>query len=212
MNIKDLDKYQKDDVSVKNRTRAYILPCLHKYKTIFKNKINQFSFVAVGLYDCLRPDLFDDTTIGFLVDMRESDTTNLDDIPYLVDNYYFGENLYGRLHMLVVKIPAEYHLAIPEFIQGKYSKMYSNPGEVFGVKSGSSYFNHVKRKCVLVCKKADKLRLDLEKKLDTSIEKGAELDDIIDPIWEVFNYEGNEKIWKTYVKTLKISPTHLKME
>lgn len=196
MTIEDLDLYVPDDLPIQNRTRAYIVPCLRKHGKKFLNAINKYSFVGAGVFDTQQPDYYDGTTVGYLINARDSDTTKFKDIPYLKGHYYFGEMLYGQLHMLVIKLPEDYHLAIHAFVLGKYSKMYDKPGDVFNKSSTSAYFNHVKIKCLQVCKKSEKYRKKLEEELGVYIPKGNELDDLIDPTKEVFNHSMRPKLWK----------------
>ena len=81
--------------------------------------------ITAGLYDERYLDFYTEDTIGLLVHVKEGETPNFKH-PAIVADYYYGELIYGRMHMLVIKIPNKHIKDFNHFKKGEYSKMDSS--------------------------------------------------------------------------------------
>lgn len=186
--LENLDT-SKEWIPINNRTRAYLLPCLKFHGAEFNKKINEFSFFAAGTHDENRKPFYKDTlTLLFNINTGPINF----DIPNLVDEYFYGELVYGKLHAMVISIPEEFSNAVEYFKRGEYSKMYTNPHKIFGKASKTSkYFNSIREKCSNVCTKDPVYRKSLNKVLGITMNENKELDSIPNPLTEIFNFLEN---------------------
>lgn len=183
MDLETLEKYCKENTTFENRTRRYLAPIFNKDEQMLKIR-KDYTVVAYGLYDINCPDLFIKDSIGILINARDSKQLSFKH-PLIVDNYYYGELLYGKLHMVIVKFPEKYYGVLDKFKQGKYSEMFTNPKEIY-IENEVTIFKDFKGRCLDICTKNPKLKEKLEKKLQVNIE--GELDNIFNPKEEIFNY------------------------
>lgn len=114
--------------SYHNRTRLYINPVFKAYGNDFVNNIRKFSTMASGIGDA---DVYHDG-IFFLFNVERSNIRSfLKDFIYFrrhhsyIDDYLFGDLVYSKLHMLVLKLPPQYRNAKDAFVKGAYSQMYN---------------------------------------------------------------------------------------
>jgi len=116
-----------------NRTKKYLLPVLKDYGSDFASKINNLFKVAVGIGDIIVDNcgIHHETHLFILVDTLIN-TSNfisiLDDIrrhSSYEDDYVYGVITKSRFHMIVVKIPDNYHSTLSKFKKGRYSQMYN---------------------------------------------------------------------------------------
>lgn len=193
MGINDLKRYNNvkaissltkvEDLSViTNKTRQYLLPSLQLHGKEFLYKYTKLNFFAAGVFNTERQII--DNSITILV-KGLNNSSDLD-IPYLLDEYFFGELLYGKLHALVINLPVP-NLS-KHFLEGSYSQMYKNPKRIFKANIKDPFKARLMNQALEVCTKSEKYRLSLEKTLGTNIEKGVELDSIPDYNKEIFNY------------------------
>lgn len=116
--------------SYHNKTRLYLNPIFKAYGNEFVNRIRKFSTVASGIGD---GDMYYDDAVFFLFNVDRSDIKGfVQDFTYFrrhysyVDDYLFGDLIYSKLHMLVLRLPVKYRSAKDAFIRGAYSKMYDD--------------------------------------------------------------------------------------
>jgi hypothetical protein len=187
MTLQELKYQEYDKFPITNKTRKYLVPSLLSYGNSFRKYLSNFSFVAAGLWDEKNRELFEPYTIGFLVNAKKSSFLNFDN-KYIKNHYYFGELLYGKLHMLVIKIPDQHKQAYDMFLESRYSEMYENPVKLFNGLT-SSFAKEVKNQCISVCTNDNFYRTELAETLGvprTSIAK--ELDSVIKHKEEIFNF------------------------
>lgn len=186
LNLEEYDKYP-----ITNKTRQYLIPSLLDHGNPFKKAISQFNFVAAGLWDDDNREAFDKYQIGFLVNARKS-SQRLFKIEHVVDSYYFGELMYGKLQMLVIELPDHHKQAYDAFLESKYSKMYVNPKSLFEGLT-SNFAKSVKNKCMQVCTNDNFYRTELAMELGVPRSMLAdELDNVLVMEQEIFNYKKKE--------------------
>jgi hypothetical protein len=112
-----------------NKTREYLLPCLCDHGKTLMKAINGLKKLAVGTGDQFITGSVHKNHIFLLVDI---DCKNFTQIlkwiktqSFYVNDYPFDDILSGYQHMIVLQIPENYEDAKPEFVEGKYSKMYT---------------------------------------------------------------------------------------
>lgn len=193
--ISNLDYYNEDTPAIINKTRKYILPAFLSYGKDFLKAIGEFTFIAIGIEDQERSELYTDNTVGFLIDAKKSRSLDFKKLGVAyVDDYFFGEILYGQLHMLILKLPDFYgDTVIKEFKLGNYSKMYENPKDLVYNNYKGSFLKSVKDDVLKILTKEPKKREELESNLSIggsiiTIPEQAELDSIYEPREEIFNY------------------------
>lgn len=182
----------------KNKTNAYLLPVMKKYKDnyikvmnaeIFKKYLIQYSCVGIGDNSFLRREgnLYD-RHLFFLVKVHE-DSTNFNTFleivrkqPYYEDDYEYGD-YEDNYHMLVFKIPESHHKALDEFLESKYSKMYSESDIKELIRSNN-------KKVIAVLKRdlKSEYALELAASLGVSPSILPELDTKIKLHEEIFNF------------------------
>jgi hypothetical protein len=203
MKLFELDNYDelligsgKGIIQVDNKTRQYIFPALLFHGRTYQNAMLSYSFVAAGIRDDEKPELFNPNRIGLLFNVQKSINTDFKNLGHgYVADYYFGELMYGHLHMVVMELPKFCQdVTIKAFLNSEYSKMYRDPSTVFNnTNSKSEYYLSTKQKCLAVCLKTEERRLELEAKLagdlvTPTLDENAELDDKIILEEEIFNY------------------------
>lgn len=194
MNLEDLKRYSSvspitseitGNEIITNKTRQYLLPSFRQYGKKFIDEFNQLSFFAAGVYDAERE--IHENTVTILVKGRKS-KINLN-LPNLVDEYFFGELLYGKFHALVIRLP------VPNlrknFLEGNFSKMYKQPEKIFKLNTKDSFKKLLSEQALSVCTKSNKYRTHLESIIGAGIDTNAELDSVPDLAKEILNYERN---------------------
>ena len=122
-------KLQLDKITM-NKTGKFLTPCLKKYGVEFTQKLSKVFKLAYGIGDMLINKSYE-KHIFILCDTSKC-TSFFEDFleyfqaqDYYEDDYAADHILYGKYHMLVIKIPEEFLDRLPLFQEGKYSKMYS---------------------------------------------------------------------------------------
>ena len=184
MQLKSLEKICKEGSTYENKTLAYISPLARFHGKDFLNLLKVFKLVAAGIKDSNCPDRFDKYSFGLLINARKSRHLNFYH-PKIIDQYYFGELVYGHLHMLIIPIPDSYKQAYDNFKLSQYSKMFDRPENIYK-HNEVTIFRGIKAKCLDVCKQDPKLITRLRKELNADI--SGELDSKIDKNLEYFNY------------------------
>lgn len=184
MLLKDLEQVCKEGSTFENKTLSYISPLARFHGKDFLNLLKGFKLVAAGIKDSNCPDRFDKYSFGLLINARKSRHLNFYH-PKIIDQYYFGELIYGHLHMLVIPIPDIYREAYDNFKKSKYSKMFDKPETVYKHNEVTIY-RTIKAKCLDVCKRDPKLIKRLEEHLGAKVT--GELDSRINKKREYFNY------------------------
>lgn len=152
---------------VDNKTRRFLLPSLIKTPRSFRKAMQNYKFVACGLWDEEEKDRYDDNCLAYLINAKESVLNFNFDV--VKDHYYYGEKISGHLHMLVLRIPDEYSNAKSSFIESKYSQMYKNPSEVFK-PSGDTKRRNIINTCLSICGMDPIYKTNLEKSLGINFE------------------------------------------
>ena len=191
--IEELHEYGKhsNNFQVENKTRQYILPSLRLHSRAFMKTIVHYHFVAGGIVDIDVQLTHSNDVVCYLVDIRKS-TKGIKDIlniPEIVYHYPYGDLAYSPLHMFVIAMPEECKDTISHFKKSVYSKMYKNPKKIFVRTSLAPYFNRIKHRSYAVCTKDRGYSLALSKKYSTDVASITELDSMINPYEEIFNYK-----------------------
>lgn len=194
ISVKDLKRYTnvqnvssitdvKNIDPITNKTRQYLLPSLKLHGKEFVKKFSSLHFFAAGLYDTERSIY--ENSITILANGKKSEIDL--NIPYLIDEYFFGELLYGELHALVFELPVKG--SSDRFIRGEYSLMYPNPQRIFSANIKDPFKAKLLNQALGVCTKSDKYKKELEKILRVKIDNDAELDSKPNLSKEIFNYD-----------------------
>lgn len=125
-----------------NRTWRYLYPCLSAYGPEFMVRINNLFKLAVGIDDLNLYGHNKDNCIFILLDSEIPLATKADyEIykrnfskfltwisyqPYYVTDYVFDDVFSGKKHMVVIKIPPQFHTSYTHFLNGSYSQMYNS--------------------------------------------------------------------------------------
>lgn len=121
-----------------NRTWKYLYPCLRSYGSTLKGYLNSVYKLAVGIGDsnvemesnCIYI-LFDTNVHGTGVTVeqyRENISNFLEWVrfqSFYIRDYVFEGINSSEKHMLVLRIPKEFHRSYARFMSGKYSEMYT---------------------------------------------------------------------------------------
>lgn len=98
--------------------------------------------------------------------------------PYYINDYLVGHPIYGDCHMVQFRPSMRaYH----KFLQSKYSSMFDS-------KELEIVANDKKQRAWFVLRKHKALAEEKAKQLNVSVEELGELDSLIDPNEEFFNY------------------------
>lgn len=116
-----------------NKTYKYLLPCLSVYGLSFVEKLNGIYNLAFGIHDAsLDGTHFENQKLVYILCDKLYQPARFQNFlnyikhqEYFVHDYPFDSLESGRQHMIVVKFPEEYYSAYDNFLEGKYSKMYS---------------------------------------------------------------------------------------
>jgi len=122
-----------------NRTKRYLLPVLLKYGDVFIEQFRQVFKLGYGIDDKILPDnLKFDNHIFILFNAHKNSTDGFESITfikfldwirkqsYFEFDYPFDDIRDGEQHMIVLKIPESLPDAHSAFLNGRYSKMYSD--------------------------------------------------------------------------------------
>lgn len=117
-----------------NKTWRFLVPCLRDYGNSFVDKFNPLFKLAVGIHD----SLFDNTDIekgrNIFIMLNKNYQLNSFNLfkewvkqqDYYVTDYCPDSNLQkSSKHIIVIKFPERYADAYDNFLQGRYSKMFS---------------------------------------------------------------------------------------
>lgn len=118
-----------------NKTKLYLFPLLRYYPQTFKTKLNNISKLAVGVYDLSLPELFMDKCIYILIDTRYR---SYDDFARYTRNcpFYVKDYSYDRgSAIFVIRMIDELEDKFDHFVNGKYSKMYTQKDITFLLKA-----------------------------------------------------------------------------
>ena len=117
-------------VTIRNKTRNYLIPCITDYGKSFNKLLDGFSHIASTIDDTNSP--FERYQVGLVINVARSDLLSFTERmislrkhPAYVRDYLYGEILYDKLHVIVIQIPEQYHVSYDHFVNGKYSQMYS---------------------------------------------------------------------------------------
>ena len=108
--------------------------------------------------------------------------------PYYETDYAFGDVNRGRTHMIVFKLPEEFHGAIEKFKKGQYSKMFT--------AEQLALYIHDEKVLKILTKEEGAVQKyvdDLNEEYDTAVEPSelkGEIDAPIDLKNEIFNYKS----------------------
>lgn len=126
---KEKMKLQLDKITM-TKTGRFLKPCLRKYGVEFSSKLSKIFKLAYGIGDMLIKKSYE-KHIFILCDISKCTDFFKDFLEYFRRQDYYETDyaadhiLYGKYHMLVIKIPKEWLDKLPLFQEGKYSKMYS---------------------------------------------------------------------------------------
>lgn len=115
-----------------NKTKKYLLPCLKSYGNVFEEKIGNLFKLAIGIGDFALIDIGIklEEHIFILIDTNLSRKSFISTLNWLKLQDYFGfeyafDDLHlGHLHMVAIKIPADFKRTYDSFVESKYSDMY----------------------------------------------------------------------------------------
>jgi hypothetical protein len=118
-----------------NKTWRFLVPCLRGHGTTFVNKFNPLFKLAVGIHDTY----LDGSTISngrniyILIDKKYKPNEYEKFMDYIKYQDYFkgeycpdSEVVSSRKHIVIIEVPKQFNNAYDNFLQGKYSKMYSD--------------------------------------------------------------------------------------
>lgn len=197
-NIRDL--YALGRKQIENKTRLYLSPCMAAYGKEFINKLRQFSSPACGLDDASRASLGEPVIYTLLNIERSRIKQFIPEILYFrkhtsyMEDYLFGETLYSKLHMLILKMPEQYIETYYAYLKGAYSKMYNNKELVklfYPVPGDPPGIAFKKRKAFSVLSLDDELRCNIAEEYGVPVGLVTELDSKPEPLKEIFNYNYN---------------------
>lgn len=192
--------YASGKLQIKNRTQQYLVPTLYDYGKEFTEKMRQFSSPACGIGDMniSDPNLTGDPSIYFLLNIERSqirrfsyDMLYFRRLPQYANDYPFGELLYSKLHMLVIKIPDRYYDAYYNFLAHKYSKMYNKKEAyrlfLYGPNDPAELKNR-KKKALQAVTLDEELKTIIAEEYGVNPNIITELDSQWNPKDEIFNY------------------------
>lgn len=181
-----------------NKTWKYLLPCLKEYGITFKSKYDSLFKLAVGVFDNVLEgtDFENEKLLFVLIDKkyRPKITYNIMDYmrnqPFTVCDYAFDDLEEGRKHMFVFRIPEKYYTAYDEFINGRYSRMYS-PEEIQYLfpEEGSEARQVFDRTDEAIQNFIGKVKNSFGTTITKKDLVGAEIDFPIEKFKEIFNYK-----------------------
>lgn len=115
---------------IKNKTFRFLVPILVVYGLDFIRFINRLKIYAFGISN--KGIEFEENSIFILVDTLYNVDLLAEFANWLpTKSFYLGDYHFGNInktnkHMFVIKFPNEFCNAYDNFIQGKYSKMYTD--------------------------------------------------------------------------------------
>lgn len=116
-----------------NKTLKYLVPCLKLYGDTFVTKLNSVFNLAFGIHDCVLDGTeYEGQKLIYILSDKLNQPARFQNFlnyvkhqSYYVMDYAFDDMERGRQHMLVVKFPESHFEVYDKFIDGKYSKMYT---------------------------------------------------------------------------------------
>ena len=119
----------------RNKTSRFLLPCLIEgHDNILSLKMNDMFILGCGLGDMSlynNPDyiFLQKSPIYLLLDRAAVKRKTEDFIYWLKYQPYFLKDypmdLVGRAHMVIIDLPEKYYLAYDNFLEGRYSELFS---------------------------------------------------------------------------------------
>ncbi len=131
--VVELHSYKNNRIFEENKTKKYMFPCLIDYGNTFREKISGAYKVAVGIGDMIlkRRNVLYEKHLFVLFNSNVSPNFFKEFLFWIrkqtmyEDDYVFGNVQKSTLHMVVLKLPPQYHTSLEAFKRGEYSKMYS---------------------------------------------------------------------------------------
>lgn len=129
----DVTKIQIGNILM-NKTKRFLTPCLKSYGQEFENRFNATWKIAVGVGDIItvKSGVIFEKHLFILCDTESNTQTFIGFRDWLktqehiyADDYVFDHVTNGYRHMIVIKIPQEFHHAYETFKEGYYSQMYT---------------------------------------------------------------------------------------
>lgn len=195
-----------------NKTYKYLLPCLKELGSTFLAKYDSVHKLAFGIHDCyLDGTSYEDQMLLYILCDKMFKKHNFNNFlnyvkhqSYYCTDYAFDDIESGRKHMIVIKFPEKYLDSYEAFVEGKYSKMYSQ-------KQIDSLFYDTKRtvahavrlQAVEVMNRTKPMTVSFTKDLTTVLGTTLTVQDVIDNDMELdfplsreeefFNYRESEQ-------------------
>lgn len=118
---------------VDNKTKKFLAPGLKAYGSTFTAKLSNDIFkLALGIHDTLLDTseiLVGRHPIFIMCDKAYRPANCLKAMEYLINHFSYitdySCDVLGRTHMIVLDYPKELHQAYDNFLEGKYSQMYT---------------------------------------------------------------------------------------
>lgn len=183
-----------------NKTKSFLYPTLKYHGEIFKTKFNSTFKLAVGIHDYNIEDTFSyaKCKIYILFDSLFNKKAFDDFIkyvkfePYYVYDYIFGDNPKNtRMRMLVIELPKEMVESYYYFLEGLYSRMFSQKQLLSLFHRNSKEFKVLMNESEMKKNMIKKIQKEFEIYEDISIiPMESELP--LKNKEEIFNYKGND--------------------
>lgn len=116
-----------------NKTGRFLKPLLKLHGEEFRRKLSRCFKLAYGMGDLLINNQYTQHIFILLDAEHENCKIFFNDFmewfqeqDYYEDDYAVDNLLYGRLHMIVVRLPKNCEDKLQHFKKGEYSKMYTN--------------------------------------------------------------------------------------
>ena len=117
-----------------NKTWRFLLPCLRGHGDIFVRKFNPLFKLAVGVHDTLLDgsEISDSRNIYIMIDKMVQQKCFFEFLDWIkYQDYYVADYCpdadikKSRKHIIVITVPKGFETAYDNFLQGKYSQMYT---------------------------------------------------------------------------------------
>jgi hypothetical protein len=186
----------------KNKTYNYLYPTLKSYGNTFVNKFNPVFKLAVGVHDTL----LDGSTISqnnniYVLTDTKINQNKFEEFKewvtcqdYCVADYCPDSEIKNsRKYMFVFKLPEEYEEAYKQFLQGNYSKMYSeNALNFLGIDKKSDNYKVLTKDIKYSYNFIEKVKEEFEVEVSQKDIETAEYDFPLVRKEEIFNYKETE--------------------
>ena len=184
-----------------NKTLKYLIPCLKLYGDTFVTKLNSVFNLAFGIHDAVldATDYEHQKLIYILSDKLHQPARFQNFLNYVkhqsyyVMDYAFDDIEKGRKHMLVIKFPESHFEVYNKFVDGKYSKMYTEGELAKFFISDSEPKNVLTRNSKIVPAFIEKIKDSFGRTTEITmkeiINEGMEYDFPPEVQKEIFNYK-----------------------